>query len=55
MGFVQHKGEEEDDMRILMWKVATVEEDREVWVMQKSSKVLIPKKPYSKSELNTRP
>lgn len=41
MGFVQHKGEEDDDMRILMWMSATVEEGKEVWTMGKRSEVLI--------------
>lgn len=41
MGFVQHKGEEDDDMRILMWMSATVEEGKEVWAMGKRSEVLI--------------
>lgn len=55
MGFVQHKGEEDDDMRILMWMLATVEEGKEVWAMGKRPEVLIPESPFSESALNASP
>lgn len=31
MGSVQHKGEEDDDIRILVWILAAVDEGKEVW------------------------
>lgn len=42
----QHKGEEDDDMRILMWMLATVEEGKEVWAMGKRPEVLILEKSF---------
>lgn len=38
MGFTQHSGEKGDDMMSLMWMVATVEEDGEVWAMKRDLK-----------------
>ena len=32
VGFAQHRGEEDDGTRVLMWMAATLEECREVWV-----------------------
>lgn len=52
MGSVQHKGEEDDDIRIMMWLLAAVEEGKEVRPWERDQKSWYEKSPYSESALN---